>query len=322
MEFLKKAKDKNFWAGVREKECFKKHREELLSIWEKHCTSPREALTYSDFKLYWTTGNRNIYEGKYFSRRLAISAASLLALIYPEEEKYINRLMDEIYVICDEYTWCVPAHQKVLDPNNNSKIDLFASETAFALSEILEMLGDRLDPLIKNRVDAEIERRIFSSFLAVDKYDWWEYGKTNWTAVCIGSIAGAFMLRRPEIAQELLPRFQKSMASYLSGFGDDGICLEGTNYWNYGFGFFVTYADMLKTFTEGELDWFKDKKVKSIASFIQKMAISENSSISFSDATSNLRYHLGLCHYLKSIYSDDISLCNIKYSYNYDSCGR
>ena len=50
MKLLEKAKDKSFWVGVREKDCFKKYREELFDLWEKHCTSPREALTYSDFR--------------------------------------------------------------------------------------------------------------------------------------------------------------------------------------------------------------------------------------------------------------------------------
>ena len=322
MKLLEKAKDKGFWAGVRESDCFKKYRDELLSLWEKHCTSPREVLTYSDFKLFWDTGDRKIYESKYFSRRLAISASALLSLIYPDEEKYLLRLMDEIYAVCDEYTWCLPAHQKVLDVNNNSKIDLFASETGFALSEICEMLGDRLDPLIKNRIDAELERRIFSPFLAVDDYGWWETGKTNWTAVCICSVAGAFMLRRPEAARELIPRFQKAMRSYLSGFEDDGICVEGCGYWGYGFGFFTVYADMLKRFTDGELDWFKDEKVRSIATFIQKMFLSENACVSFSDGGAALRYHLGLCHYLKSLYPDAVKVYSPEFSYNYDGCAR
>ena len=53
-----------------------------------------------------------------------LDSAVLLALIYPEEEKYIVRLMDQIYAICDEYTWCLPAHQGKLEKNNNCKIDI------------------------------------------------------------------------------------------------------------------------------------------------------------------------------------------------------
>lgn len=322
MEIYSKLKDPVFIKKVREADCYKKFRDELFALWETHCIKPREMLRYSDFKLYWDTGNRNIYETAYFSRRRAISAASLLALFYPEEDKYLTRLMDEIYAICDEYTWCLPAHQGKLETNNNCKIDLFASETGFALSEIYAILGDRLDPLIVDRIKVETERRIFTPFLAVPEYKWWEHGTNNWTAVCTGSVACAFMIQRPDLAETLIDRFNESMEYYLSGFEDDGICIEGCGYWHYGFGFFTVYADMLKTFTGGKIDWFKNEKVRKVASFIQKMFLSGNTCVSFADGGRNLSYHIGLCHYLKSLYPDEVVVYHPKFSYNYDGCAR
>lgn len=322
MEFYAKLKDPKFIEKVREADCYKKFRDELFALWEKNCTTPRETLRYSDFKLYWDTGDRNVYEAVYFSRRQAISAASLLAVFYPEERKYIDRLMDEIYAICDEYTWCLPAHQKVLEVNNNCVIDLFASETGFALSEIYAILGDRLDPLIIDRIKVETERRIFKPFLAVSEYKWWEHGTNNWTAVCTGSVAGAFMIQRPDLAESLIDRFNESMEYYLSGFKDDGICIEGCGYWHYGFGFFAVYADMLKTFTEGKIDWFKNDKVRKVASFIQKMFLSGNTCVSFADGGRTLHYHIGLCHFLKDLYPNEVVVYDPKYSYNSDNCAR
>lgn len=319
MEFLKKAKDKDFWKEVQEKDCFKRYRDELLETWEKYCEGKtREALKYSDFKLFWTTGDRKTYEAPYFARRIAMTDAALLSLVYPEEEKYIVRLMDEIYTICDEYTWCLPAHQGELEPNNNARIDLFASETGFSLAEIYTLLKDRLDPLIKNRIKAEIERRIFTPFTEVENYGWWESGTNNWTAVCTCSVAGAFMLLAPERAKALLPRFNKAMDSYLSGFKDDGICTEGCGYWHYGFGFFTVYADMLRDFTDGEMDYFKLSKIKTISTFIQKMFLSGNACVSFSDGNRTLAYQIGICHYLKSVYPDDVVVYDPKYSYLFD----
>ena len=95
-------------------------------------------------------------------------SSALLALIYPEEDKYLIKLMDAIYAICDEYTWCLPAHQGKLEPNNNTKIDLMAAETGFTLAEIYTLLNDRLEPLIKNRILAETERRIVIPFTSLD----------------------------------------------------------------------------------------------------------------------------------------------------------
>ena len=323
MNLLGKAMDKDFWAEVRTKDCFKKYREELDDLWKKHVENgPIMQLKYRDFKLFWTTGNRSVYERTYFTRRLALDSSCLLALIYPEEEKYLERLMDQIYAICDEYTWCLPAHQGPLEVNNNVKIDLFAAETGFALAEVYTMLEDRLEPLIKNRIIAEINRRIVAPITEKDYYGGWEHGRANWTAVCMGSVACTFMLMRPELAVNMIDRFNTSMEYYLSGFNDDGICLEGCGYWHYGFGFFTVYADMVRKFTEGKVDFFTRPKVKAVATFIQKMFLSGKASVSFADGGRSCSYHLGLCHYLKNEYPDDMVVYKPEYSYNYDGCGR
>lgn len=317
MNLLERAHDKEFWKEVREDDFYKGRRDFLLSMWDKHCQSDdTEALRYSDFKLFWTTGNRSIYQGPYFARRHQLEYSALLALIYPEEEKYINKVMDLIYAICDEYTWCLPAHQGQLEPNNNCRVDLFASETGYHLSEILVLLGDRLDPLIKNRIMAETKRRIVDPYTAVENYGWWENGTSNWTAVCTGSVAGMMMHLYPEKVKDCLPRFERSMNLFISGFGDDGICFEGCGYWGYGFGFFTLYADLIYKFTDGEIDWWKKDKVRTVATFLQKMFLSENSSVSFADGGGRLVYSQWLLHFLKKKYPADVLVYDPKYAGN------
>ena len=324
MDLYTRGTNPEFWKEVRQKDCYKNYREELCRLWKTHCEDkPILALTYRDFKLFWTTGDRKTYENAYFSRRLALDSAALLSLIYPEEDKYINRLMDQIYAMCDEYTWALPAHQPVLENNNNSMIDLFAAETGFALAEIYTLLGDRLEPLIKNRIIAEIDRRIIYPFLESNKYSHWELGRTNWTAVCMGSVGCTFMLMRPDLADEkLLERIDGSMNTFLGGFSTEGICYEGCGYWHYGFGFFTVYADMVKKYTNGRVDYFSRTDVRKISTFIQKMFISGMACVSFSDGARTQQYHLGLLHYLKNIYPEDIVVYHPDLSYNYDSCGR
>ena len=315
MNLLGRATEKEFWLEVREKKCFEEYRANLLGDYEKFMEGgPLLALKYSEWKMFFTTGNRTVYERSYSRHRSAMTTAALLALIYPEEEKYMDFLMDAIYTLCDAYTWCLPAHQPSADENNNSHIDLCASGMAFYLAEIYTLLEDRLDPLIKSRINAELDRRVFKPFLENVPYSWWETGESNWTAVCTGSVACAFMLMRPEKARELIPRFEKSMAGFIRGFSDEGVCLEGAGYWNYGFGNFLPYADMIKTFTDGEIDYFKDPKVKKIATFFQKVFLSERVTLSFADSEEKASRVIGRLHYIKSKYPDEAKSTGRKFA--------
>ena len=91
MQLLGKAQDPLFWVQVREKDVFKDVREDLLAYWEKECVGYQpEAMKYSEYKLFWTTGDRSIYQKPYYQRRRRMDVAALLALIYPEEQKYVD----------------------------------------------------------------------------------------------------------------------------------------------------------------------------------------------------------------------------------------
>ncbi len=324
MNLIGKAADPKFWSEVvRNDEHYKTYLEERLADWDKYCEGKIiTELKYSDFKQFFTTGNRSIYESQYFRRRGMLVTSAILSLIYPEEEKYIDKLNDIIFAICDEYTWSVPAHHPNLDVYDKTFIDLFASETGFSLAEIYTILGDRLDKVVRNRIKIEIQSRIIDSFMS-DRHFWWaERCTNNWAAVCGGSVGCTFMLMRPDLFPAIKERLDAIMERFLSGFGADGYCLEGTGYWHYGFGFFTVYADMLKTFTEGKEDYFVRDKIRVIATFIQKMFLSGMSAVSFADGGDTLKYHIGLLHYLKNLYPDDVKVYSPEYSYIRDNCHR
>ncbi len=330
MELLGLGANPEFWQNtVRNGECYKSFIDDRMSIWRNDCEGRAiPELKYSDFKLFKVNGNRQIYEDVYFMRRRNMAAATHLALIYPEDERYLTYLQDILFSVLDEYTWCLPAHNTALERNNNVHLDLFASETGFALAEIYHMMGERLEPLIRSRIVTEINRRIFDSYFAghegTGNRFWWEKSSctNNWTAVCMGSIGCTCMLMRPDLFEKIKPQLDFCMENYLSGYGNDGYCLEGVHYWHYGFGFFTVYAQMVREFTHGEVDYFSRPKVKTISTFIQKMFLSGKSSVSFADGTPSLEFHTGLCHFLKSEYGDEVKVYSPKYSYIEDGCSR
>ncbi|MBQ9069834.1 MAG: heparinase II/III family protein [Clostridia bacterium] len=324
MNLLGKATDPAFWSDtVRNNDCYRGYLEERHEDWNKYCENqPITEAKYKDFKQFFVTGDRSAFESVYFFRRAQLATSAVMALIYPEEEKYIDFLNDIIFAICNEYTWSVSAHHPKLEAYDKTFIDLFAAETGFALAEIYTIFGDRLDTLIRERIRVEINERIIDSFMS-ERYFWWEKRCTNnWTAVCGGSVGATFMLMRPELFPTVKPRLDKLMEAFLSGFCSDGYCLEGTSYWHYGFGYFITYADMLKIFTGGNEDYFRLEKVKNIATFLQKMFLTEKCAVSFADGESTLRYHIGILHYLKKLYPSDVKVYSPKLSYYRDACFR
>lgn len=324
MKLLGRAHDKEFWREVRENEVYARFRNESLNYWERKLVDYEpKALTYSKWKLFWETGDRGIYEREYFDRRRALEHATMLALIYPEEKKYTDKVMDLVYIICDEYTWCLPAHQAQNERNDNTRVDLFASETAFHLAIIHTLLGDRLEPLIKDRIVKEIDRRVVDTYLGCENYGWWETGQSNWTAVCVGSVGCTLMLMRPELMTDAMEaRLMKAIEGFIDGFADDGVCTEGCGYWSYGVGFFVFFADMIRTFTGGRIDYFKIPKMKAIATFPQKMFLSERAAVSFADGNRILDYNFSVMHRLKSEYPEDVLIYSPDFGSFDGGCGR
>lgn len=319
MKYIEKAKDPEFWQAVREKECYRPLREKYLERWEAECenTYPN-TLRYSDWTEFWRSGKR--IEFNYFQARQQLMAATFLSLIYPEEEKYLSRVQDQLFVICNEYSWCIPAHfGKIMEGNPRRKIDLFCAETALALAEIYTILEDRLDDFIKMRVRAELEDRILNSMAEVERFGF-EGMSNNWSSVCTFNVGGTIMLMFPERFAEFKPRFDAAMALYLTGYHDDGVCLEGASYWAYGFGSYLYYADMLLDFTGENL--FEIPKVKNIATFMQKTFLSGSACVSFSDGGRTAGFNVGLLHKLKKLFPDDVVLLKSEFGGGRDGCAR
>jgi len=313
MNLLGRLTDTTFWETVRTDKYYAPYLKGIKESWDELCEGDIPQLRYSEFNLTWITGDRSNYEKPYFRRRGILNAAAILSLIYPEEEKYFTKLQDIIFDICNEYTWCLPAHFDADGKKDPYVVDLFAAETGFSLAEIYILHKDRLDDLIKGLLLSSITKRVFDPTLLRTNGWWWERMHNNWLSVCAGSVGCTAMLLFPGAFAALKPRIDKAMENYIDSFLGEGVCLEGCSYWDYGFGFFTVYADMLKTYTDGKEDYFKRDDVKAIAKFPQKMFLSGNSAVSFSDMGSFFAPSVGIVHYLKEVYPDAVKLPKSEY---------
>ena len=322
MKFCEKARSKSFWEEVRTNPAYQFLIDELLELYEKYAQGEIKDISYDAFMVYHRTGSRNEFEfGYYFPRRQRLNACALLSLIYPDKEEYFNNLMNTIWAICNEYCWSLPNHTVNSEfKYNDIYIDLFAAETGYALSEIRYLLGDRMSKLMNERIKKEIEKRIIYSF--INNTYGWEKADSNWAAVCGGSVGCTFMYERPDLFDGVKPRIDAALQSFLNSYKADGVCREGLSYWQYGFGFFTSYAQKLLEFTEGRINLFEDEHVKAIAQFPSMTFLDQGATISFADGPRKGTVGLGTMCLLKSHYGDLIPVIPKEYYATHDSCGR
>ncbi|TYP73070.1 hypothetical protein [Paenibacillus methanolicus] len=291
------------WAAIAASPGYDEMKQELLEEGSRLADRPIPELTQELYGLFEATGNRLAYEGVYFERRRRLTTFALLHLLFPGEPPYARRLEETIESILAETTWCLPAHMK--DESVDRGIDLFAAETGFALGEIAALIGERLPRELTDAMKAQVNRRLFVPYLTLGPYHW-ETAEHNWAAVCAGSIGAAALLIEPDAARRaaMCAKAVGAMNHYLSGFGEDGACLEGPGYWNYGFGYYVYFADLLRRATGGRADLFEDGKVRRIALFQQQCYLAGNRPANFSDAMPRVNVHLGLSDYLAALHEE------------------
>jgi hypothetical protein len=332
--FSSQEEQNNWFNKIKKKASYQSLLNEVRNEANKLLKEPLQELTFSEFIIFRDTGSRLEFERSYFAKRRRLNTFVIMTLLEPDQSIYLKELQESIWSICNEYSWCLPAHLKKspemdtkLDnqtmQNSRYTIDLFAAETAFTLSEIFKLTKHFLDPLIQKRMMEEVNRRVLFPFQS-QSYDW-EKSTHNWAAVCAGSIGSAALhvVDDQKMLSSILERVLNAMKYYLRGFNDDGACMEGYSYWQYGFGFYVYFADLLKKKTSGALDLFNTEKVHQIALFQQKCFMYKNQVVNFSDSTEIGTVFLGLSHYLKGIYPDlEVPESKLRASYDEDHCSR
>ncbi|MDF2923303.1 MAG: hypothetical protein K0R57_2217 [Paenibacillaceae bacterium] len=311
--------------------------ERLAADGERFLGQPITELPWTLFRRVWEDGFRKTYEPVFFSRRQRLTTFGLLSWLWPDRSDYLDALLDTVWAICGEFSWCVPVHfdtppglrtvpysvheQEVPDPGIG--IELFAAETAFALAEVMMLTGHRWPETVRDRVYREVYRRVFAPFLVNDFF--WEHVRNNWAAVCAGSI-GAAAIYFIEDKQELALVLDKALPTvhlFLEGYGEDGACLEGYMYWGYGFGFYTYFAELLFRRTSGSVDLLANPKVKQVALFQQQCFLDGRKVVNFSDSPAEADVYIGLTHEMARRYPE-VQLPEYTFQDKavYDHCGR
>ena len=275
--------------------------DEVRAVVAKAAETAAPELTYSLYRQYQDTGQRLGYEHPYFERRGRLVAAGAAALFDVRKGDGVSAdvlrvLADELWRVCDEFTWALPAHAyQARDDDMRRCVDLFAAETAHTVAELIARFGAWLPEDVVMRCREELLDRVFIPYADDQRPMPWEAFTNNWLAVVAGAVGLAALAFFPDDAKRLamiLKRSRKSIDRDIEHFPDDGGCSEGMDYWVYGFGYFVYFAEAWRE--RGGPDLLLDKKVREIAAFPARVAFSDGTFPSFSDGSETAVIPTGL----------------------------
>jgi len=245
-------------------------------------------------------GNRSRFEEPYFGRRTLLTTF-LCAECVDDGGGYLERIVEGIWLICEESSWCLPAHISAqragpgLPDVEDPYIDLFAAETAAALAWTTYLLGFRLDrvsPLVIRRVRREVSQRIIAPFLSRD--DFWWMGllpgadpPNNWNPWVIANILAAAGLLEEDAERRtaVVVKAMRCLDRFLDHYPRDGGCDEGPGYWSRAGGSVFDCLETLETMSDGRISAWDEPLVREMGKYIARAHVAGDYYVNFADAS-------------------------------------
>lgn len=271
----------------------------LIRAGETYLGCEYPTILATDYMEFCRNGNRTRYEDKQFNRRLALNA-----LVLAECAEYKGRFLDDIingiWLICEESGWQLPAHNTYgqdtprlpIPDITRPVVDLFAAETGAVLGVTEYLLRDALakvSPSISVMINHNLTQRIFLPYLS--EHFWWMGDGVshvnNWTSWCTQNVLLA-AFTRPDNGI-WMPVFQKACKSldyFLAEYEDDGCCDEGAQYYRHAALTMFNAAEILNNVSGGLFDSvYRDKKIYNMAAYIQNVHVAGPYYINFADCS-------------------------------------
>lgn len=272
----------------------------LIAEGEAALATPFQMLHLEDWLAFSRTGDRIGYETPYFARRRQLNAL-VLAECVEGSGRFLPRIAEGIWLICEESGWQLPAHNSLVrggprlplpDPDQ-PVIDLFAAETAAQLAVAAQMLGPALEasvPGLVARLDRELEARLLSPYLT--RHFWWmgdgDEKMNNWTAWCTQNVLIATFTRPTpqDVRAAVVAKAAGSLDAFLKDYGDDGACEEGVLYYRHAGLCLFNALLVLDRACAGRLSplWGHDK-LRNMAEYIVHMHVDGPRYFNFADSS-------------------------------------
>jgi len=279
-------------------------RKDFIPEAEQAAQEPVLALPATRFMDFQRNGNRTRYEGLSMKNR-EMMAALAFAEMQEGQGRFIDPLIDRIWAMCEESTWCYPAslnqypmpdctNYELPDLAEYTYIDLFSGYAGALLSLILYMLREPLEkesPVLVRRVEMELEKRIIAPYLGTDKM-WWMALDTplkpnNWNPWVNSNVitTALFAVSDEERRLTVIQKAMRSIQKFVDGYPEDGGCDEGPSYFAAAGAALLNACHIIEGCRcDGGKSIFTMGKLKAIAEYIMHMHIADDLYVNFADA--------------------------------------
>ena len=247
-------------------------------------------------------GNRSNYDAINTRQREKL-ATLVLAEVFENEGRFLDDIANGIWAISEQTFWGSTAHLGMQRAGNGLPdvtepvVDLFAAETAALLAWTDYLLGDRLDavsPLVRKRIRAEVDRRIFTPALARDDFWWMGFGErknlNNWTPWIDSNWLAAVLLLEadPRRRAAAVYKIMRSLDNFINIYPDDGASDEGPGYWDRAAASLFDNLELLRGATSGRVDIYGSPLVRSMGQYIYRVYIKDQYFIPMGDASAKI----------------------------------
>jgi hypothetical protein len=193
-------------------------------------------------------------------------------------------------------------------------IDLASSALGWNLALCDYLLGDKLQPEVRETIRRNVEARVLSPFrqmaTGVRDGNFWLSTTNNWSAVCLAGVTGSALalVEKREERAFYAAAAEFYIQNFLKGFTPDGYCSEGVSYWNYGFGHYIMLTETLRQATGGQLDLMAAPEARPAALYGARIEIQNGICPAFADCPINARPAPELLAYLDRRYALGLNL--------------
>jgi hypothetical protein len=278
---------------------------------------------------FYRNGNRARHGDLYFGRRRVLLDL-LLAECIEGRGEYLDDIINGVWLICEESSWVIPAHlnsnlqrrhsgepfKEIADVEAGIYIDLFAAETGALLSWVYYFLGDAigaLSPIIKRRIEVEVERRILVPYLDRIDYQWsgldHDEPVNNWNPWINSNVLAAYLVFSKifRAAGRGVRKTIRSVNRFLHFYAEDGGCDEGPAYFDKAGAALFDYIEELGQVTDVSY-LYKTSKIRNMASYIYKVYIGRNYYVNYADAAPMISEPAGVLNRVARKDGDDTLL--------------